>query len=97
MPNALNRSGESVLTPGNPMDTIELRITVTEEMLRELLWQALAPGALVMTSALNDAIAKEQAARGTSFDEYALTGISVTIESDIVHAELTYTATQPAD
>jgi hypothetical protein len=74
------------------MDTIELRITVTEEMLRELLWQALAPQGLVMTGALNDAIAQQQAARGTSLDGYALTGISITVDDGLIRAELTYTA-----
>ena len=34
------------------MDTIELRIALTEEILRELLWEALVPEALVITKAL---------------------------------------------
>jgi len=76
------------------MDTIELRITMTEEMLRELLWHAIAPKGIVMIGALQEAIAKQQAARGTSFDDYALTGISITIEDNAVYAELTYTAAE---
>ena len=74
------------------MDTIELRIPLTEELVRELLWYALTPDALVMTTALNDAIMEQQSARGVSLDDYTLTGISVTIEPDLMHAELTYTA-----
>ena len=73
------------------MDTIELRIPLTEELVRELLWRALAPEAIVMTNALNDAIVEQQSARGLSFDGYKLTGISVTIDANVMHAELTYT------
>jgi hypothetical protein len=78
------------------MDTIELRIVVSEEIVRELLWQALTPEALVITSALNDAIAQQQAIRGISLDGYVLTGISVTMDAGILHAELSYIAAQSA-
>jgi hypothetical protein len=74
------------------MDTIELRIMVTEEMVRELLWQALAPGTLVMIGTLNDAIAQQAAMRGVVLDSYRLTGISVTVDNDVIHAELAYMA-----
>jgi hypothetical protein len=43
------------------MDTIELRIDLTEELVRELLWRALAPEGIVMTSTLSDAIAQQEA------------------------------------
>ena len=72
------------------MDTIELRIEMTEELVRELLWQALAPEAIVMTSTLSDAIAQQQAIRGVSLDGYQLAGISVTVEESGMHAELAY-------
>ena len=75
------------------MDTIELRFIVTEEIVRELLWCALAPKALVMTGALNDAIEEQQALHGISLDEYALSGISVTVEAGTMHAEFSYTST----
>jgi hypothetical protein len=71
------------------MDTIELRIELTEELLRELLWKALAPDGIVMTSTLSDAIAHAQRMRGVSLDVYRLTGISVTVEGGL-YAELTY-------
>jgi hypothetical protein len=77
-----------------PRDTIELRIALTEELVRELLWHALAPGALVFTNALNDAIAQQQAIRGISLDGYALSGISVTVEPGAMHAELSYSSSK---
>jgi hypothetical protein len=77
-----------------PRDTIELRIALTEEMMVELLWHALTPNALVFTSALNNAIAQQQAIRGVSLDGYALSGISVTMEPGAMHAELAYTSAQ---
>jgi hypothetical protein len=73
------------------MDTLELRIAMTEEIMRELLWHALAPEALVITNALNDAIAEQQAIRGITLDGYTLSGISVTVEAGTMHAELSYT------
>jgi hypothetical protein len=72
------------------METIELRIALTEELMRELLWKALVPEALVLTGTLNDAIAEQQTLRGVSLDGYKLTGISVTVEGTGIHAELTY-------
>jgi hypothetical protein len=76
------------------MDTIELRIALTEEIVRELLWQALEPKALVITKALNDAIAQQQDMRGISLDGYTLSGVSITVEAGIMHAELAYTPTR---
>jgi hypothetical protein len=76
------------------MDTIELRIALTEEIVRELLWQALEPEALVITKALNDAIAQQQDMRGISLDGYTLSGVSITVEAGIMHAELAYTPTR---
>jgi hypothetical protein len=76
------------------MDTIELRIALTEEIVRELLWQALVPEALVITKALNDAIAQQQDLRGFSLDGYALSGISITVEAGAMYAELTYSLAQ---
>ena len=78
------------------MDTIELRIALSEEIVRELLWQVLQPEALVITKALNDAITQQQTLRGISLEGYALSGISVTAEAGIVHAELAYTPTRAA-
>jgi hypothetical protein len=72
------------------LDTIELRIEMTEELVRELLWQALAPDAIVMTGTLGDAIAQQQAIRGVSLDGYQLAGISVTVEEGRMYAELAY-------
>jgi hypothetical protein len=65
---------------------------VTEEIARELLWTALTPDALVLTGALNDAIAQQQDLRGVALEGYQLTGISITVESGAMYAELTYTA-----
>jgi hypothetical protein len=76
------------------METIELRITLTEEIVRELLWQALEPEALIITKALNDEIAQQQDMRGISLDGYVLSGISITVEAGIMHAELAYTLAQ---
>jgi hypothetical protein len=76
------------------MDTVELRIAMTEELVRELLWHALAPGALVMTGALNKALKQQQAMRGVALDGYTLSGISVAVEAGVMHAELSYTQQQ---
>jgi hypothetical protein len=72
------------------MDTIELRFALTEDIVRELLWQVLAPEALVITKSLNDAIARQQDVRGISLDGYTLSGVSVTVEAGTLHAELAY-------
>jgi hypothetical protein len=76
------------------MDTVELRIAMSEELVRELLWHALVPEGLVMTGALNKAIKQQQAMRGVSLDGYALSGISVAVEAGVIHAELSYTQQQ---
>jgi hypothetical protein len=73
------------------MDTIELRIELTEELVRELLWLALAPQGIVMTSTLSDAINKQAALRDIALDQHRLTGISVTADAGRMHAELAYT------
>jgi hypothetical protein len=73
------------------MDTIELRIELTEELVRELLWLALAPQGIVMTSTLSDAINKQAALRDIALDQHQLTGISVTVDAGHMHAELAYT------
>jgi hypothetical protein len=73
------------------MDTIELRINLTEELVRELLWRALAPEGIVMTSTLSGAIAQQEALRDVTLDGYQLAGISVTVENGGMHAELSYT------
>ena len=72
------------------MDTIELRIRVTEEMVRELIWHALMPDAMVITNVLSNAIAEQQELRGVSLEAYTLTGVSVTVEATTMHAELSY-------
>ena len=79
------------------MDPIELLIDMTEELVRELLWLALAPEAIVMTGALRDALAREQSIRGISIEGYQLTGISVTAEPSGMRAELAYTPIAGAD
>jgi hypothetical protein len=83
-------------TQEQTMDTIELRIALTEEMVRELLWQVLVPEALVITQALNDAIAQQLDLRGISLEGYTLSGISVTVDAGVMHAELAYSPTQVA-
>ena len=70
------------------------RIVINEEIVRELLWHALVPDALVITGALKDAIAQQQAMHGIALDGYTLSGISVTVEAGTMHAELSYTPTQ---
>jgi hypothetical protein len=72
-------------------DTVELRIALAEQIVRDLLWQALAPEALVITNALSEAIAKQQDMLGVSLDGYQLSGISITVEAGTMYAELTYT------
>lgn len=73
------------------METIELRVEINEEAMRELVWQALSPDALVITSAWNAALEQQYAAVGQPSDEYVLTGVSTVIENGSVFAELTYT------
>jgi hypothetical protein len=73
------------------MDTIELQIGLTEELVRELLWRALVPEGIIMTSTLSSAIAKQAALRDISLEKYQLSGISVTVEPSGMRAELSYT------
>jgi hypothetical protein len=73
------------------MDTIELRIDLTEELVRELLWRALVPEGIIMTSTLSAAIAKQAALRDISLEKYQLSGVSVTVDPSGMHAELSYT------
>lgn len=72
------------------MDAIELRIALTEEMVRELLWHALEPDALTITGTLNNAIAEQQSLLGVMLDGLALAGISITMEAGTMYAELSY-------
>lgn len=74
------------------MDYIELRIELTEQIVRDLLWRALAPESIVMLSELTDAIERQQEQLGRSFEGYQLTNISVTTKSNVMYAELGYTA-----
>jgi hypothetical protein len=73
------------------MDTVELRIALTDELVRELLWHALVPEALVMTGALNKAIEQQQDMQSVPLDGYTLSGISVAIQAGSRCAELSYT------
>jgi hypothetical protein len=72
------------------MNQLELRIELTDEMARELLWRALLPDAIVLTNTLNEAIARQQELREVSLEGYQLTGISITTENGAMYAELTY-------
>lgn len=72
------------------MDERELRIPVTEEMVRELLWRALTPDAIVMLHDLNDALEQHDAPFRTSPEMYQITGISVTTENGVMYAEIKY-------
>ncbi|HEU4324372.1 MAG TPA: hypothetical protein VFS21_14560 [Roseiflexaceae bacterium] len=73
------------------VNQIELRIELTEELLRELLWRALTPDAIVMMGALSAAITKQQERQNVSTAGYQLTSISVTLEGGSAFAELGYT------
>jgi hypothetical protein len=72
------------------MDTLELRIALTEELVRELLWHALVPEALVKTGALNKALEKQQDMQSVSLNGYTLNRISVAIQAGTMYAELAY-------
>jgi hypothetical protein len=74
--------------------TIELRIEITQEMIRELLWHAIAPDATVLQRELTRAIEQQQSLLEVSLDGYELTGISVVDEHGDLYAELTYTRAQ---
>lgn len=80
-----------VLKKGVRVDNIEMRFELTEEMLREFLWQMLDPNSLVIQQTLNNALAQQQEQLGIQIDDYRLTGVSVTNERGTMHAELTYT------
>src|SRR5690606_25867052 len=58
------------------MDQIELRIILSEELVHELLWHALAPEAFVITDQLNKAL-QQQNVQQVPLEEYQLSGISV--------------------
>lgn len=74
--------------------TIDLRIEITQEMLRELLWHAIAPDATVLQRELTHAIEQQQELLDVSLDGYELTGISVVNENTGMFAELSYTLVQ---
>lgn len=71
------------------MDQIELRIIVTEELVHELLWHALAPDTIVITDKLNTAL-QQQNIQQVPLEEYTLNGISVVAEGGVMYAELSY-------
>jgi hypothetical protein len=71
------------------MDQIELRIIVTEELVHELLWHALAPDTIVITDKLNTAL-QQQNIQQVPLEEYTLSGISVVAEAGVMYAELSY-------
>ncbi len=66
-------------------------IEITQEMVRELLWHAIAPNATVLQRELTSAIEQQQSLLDVSLDGYELTGISVVGENAEMYAELTYT------
>jgi hypothetical protein len=68
----------------------ELRLALTEEIARELLWRALAPESTSMFGALNEAIAQQAELLGVSTDGYQVSGVSVTNDPDGMYAEISY-------
>lgn len=70
---------------------IEIRFELTEEMLREFLWQMFDLDSLVIQHTLNKTLAQQHEQLGIQIDDYRLTGVSVTDESGTMHAELAYT------
>lgn len=70
---------------------VELRIEITQEMVRELLWHAIAPNATVLQRELTHAIAQQQSLSDVALNDYEITGISVINDNGAMYAELTYT------
>jgi hypothetical protein len=74
------------------MKTYEFRIELTDQIIQELLWQALTPDdSIVMTPFLNDALEQQYAQIGAPPAGAQLSGISVSTREDGVYAEITYT------
>jgi hypothetical protein len=71
--------------------TIDLRIEITQEMVRELLWHAIAPDATVLQRELTNAIEQQQSLLDVSLVGYQITGISVVNEHEAIFAELRFT------
>lgn len=72
----------------------DLRIPVTEEMIRELLWHALVPEGMVMLGELNSAIGRQEDLLGVSVEGCRITGITVTTENGTMYAEIEYTRSE---
>jgi hypothetical protein len=80
------------------VNQVELRFELDEDLLRELLWRALTPDAIVMMGGLSEAITRAQEHQRVSIAGCQLTGVSVTYEQGRPFAELGYTRrAQPAD
>jgi membrane protease subunit (stomatin/prohibitin family) len=62
-------------------------------MVQDLLWRTLSPESIVMTRALNDAIAEQEQRLGVSTDGCQVVSISVTHEAQSMYAELGYART----
>lgn len=73
------------------MQTIEVRISLTDIMLQELLWRALLPEASVRMPSFKEAVQQHQARAGLSQENAQVSGVSVVIEQDKVYGEITYT------
>jgi hypothetical protein len=72
------------------METYEIRIQIDEAIARELLLHALVPDGIVMTPALNKAIADMQGQLGYQGEGDQVAGVSVTNEAGGLFAEITF-------
>lgn len=72
------------------MDRYELQIAIDEAIAHELLWHALIPEGMVMTPALNQAIARQQLLRGCPAEGYRIAGVSVTHDQGVLRAALEF-------
>ena len=73
------------------MRPLELRVELTEIMIQELLWRALAPGGLVLMPNFNAALEQQYAQVGAPPEGAQVSGVSVTTVKDRMYAEITYT------
>ena len=73
------------------MRPLELRIELTEYMIQELLWRALAPGGLVLMPNFNAALEQQHAQVGAPPEGAQVSGVSVTTINGRIYAEITYT------
>jgi hypothetical protein len=73
------------------MPTLELRIELTEMIIQELLWRALAPGGIELMPNFNAALEEQYAQVGAPPEGAQITGMSVTRIDDRMYAEITYT------